>query len=252
MVIGPHGHPPLDRRRRLVRGRQGQRGRPRPGSSRSTAPAPRCRLRPAGRHPLDRRGQDLDGDPQAGQVRQAGQEARQPPRDPHADFTDADNGFLLRLGRPPVPHPQRAARLDRAAGRGHRRGARHVVLHGAEGLPGHQPLRRRAQADRVPAAHRRRRRDVAPAVRGLQPDRRRRDRRGRRDRLPARRRAVAAYSTTGGDTGATSDLSITSPKRSYAKAAHIVVTGKLKPAAGNERVTVSYRRPGSSPGGRRR
>jgi hypothetical protein len=54
------------------------------------------------------------------------------------------------------------------------------------------------------------------------------------------------YSTTGGDTGATSDLSITSPKRRYAKAAHIVVTGKLKPAAGNERVTVSYRRPGSS------
>jgi photosystem II stability/assembly factor-like uncharacterized protein len=54
------------------------------------------------------------------------------------------------------------------------------------------------------------------------------------------------YSTTGGDTGAASDLTITSPKSRYAKPAHIVVTGKLRPAAGNERVTVSYRRPGSS------
>jgi photosystem II stability/assembly factor-like uncharacterized protein len=54
------------------------------------------------------------------------------------------------------------------------------------------------------------------------------------------------YSTTGGDTGATSDRTIAAPKTKYAKPAHIVVTGKLKPASGNERVTVSYRRPGSS------
>jgi hypothetical protein len=54
------------------------------------------------------------------------------------------------------------------------------------------------------------------------------------------------YSTTGGDTGSSSDLTITTPKTKLTKAAHIVVTGKLKPASGNERVTVGYRRPGSS------
>jgi photosystem II stability/assembly factor-like uncharacterized protein len=54
------------------------------------------------------------------------------------------------------------------------------------------------------------------------------------------------YSTTGGDSGASSELTIAAPKTRYPKAAHIVVTGKLKPASGNERVTVSYRRPGST------
>jgi photosystem II stability/assembly factor-like uncharacterized protein len=54
------------------------------------------------------------------------------------------------------------------------------------------------------------------------------------------------YSTTGGDSGSASDLTITSPRTRYAKPTHIVVTGKLKPASGNERVTVAYRKPGSS------
>jgi hypothetical protein len=54
------------------------------------------------------------------------------------------------------------------------------------------------------------------------------------------------YSTTGGDTGPSSELTIAAPKTRYTKAAHIVVTGKLKPASGNERITVSYRRPGST------
>jgi photosystem II stability/assembly factor-like uncharacterized protein len=54
------------------------------------------------------------------------------------------------------------------------------------------------------------------------------------------------YSTTGGDSGASSELTITAPKTRYAKATHIAVRGKLKPASGNERVTVSYRRPGST------
>jgi photosystem II stability/assembly factor-like uncharacterized protein len=54
------------------------------------------------------------------------------------------------------------------------------------------------------------------------------------------------YSTTGGDAGSNSGLTITAPKSKYSKPAHIVVTGQLKPAAGNERVTVSYRRPGST------
>jgi photosystem II stability/assembly factor-like uncharacterized protein len=54
------------------------------------------------------------------------------------------------------------------------------------------------------------------------------------------------YSTTGGDSGASSELTITAPKTRYAKATHITVTGKLKPASGNERITVAYRRPGST------
>jgi photosystem II stability/assembly factor-like uncharacterized protein len=54
------------------------------------------------------------------------------------------------------------------------------------------------------------------------------------------------YSTTGGDSGPASELTITAPKTRYAKRTHIVVTGKLKPASGNERVTVAYRQPGST------
>ncbi|MCW2995547.1 MAG: hypothetical protein JWQ18_3042 [Conexibacter sp.] len=54
------------------------------------------------------------------------------------------------------------------------------------------------------------------------------------------------YSTTGGDTGATSDLTIAAPKTKYPKPVHITVNGQLKPASGNERVTVAYRRPGST------
>lgn len=51
--------------------------------------------------------------------------------------------------------------------------------------------------------------------------------------------------TAGGDAGGASALSIKAPRKRYKKPAHITVTGKLSPAAGNERVTVSYRRPGS-------
>jgi hypothetical protein len=39
---------------------------------------------------------------------------------------------------------------------------------------------------------------------------------------------------------------ITAPKARYGKPVHITVTGRLKPASGNERVTVSYRAPGST------
>lgn len=53
-------------------------------------------------------------------------------------------------------------------------------------------------------------------------------------------------STTGGDSGPASTLTIKAPKSTYSKPAHIVVTGKLSPASGNERVTVSYRRPGAT------
>jgi photosystem II stability/assembly factor-like uncharacterized protein len=54
------------------------------------------------------------------------------------------------------------------------------------------------------------------------------------------------FSTTGGDSGASSELTIKAPKTTYPKPAHIVVTGRLTPASGNERVTVSYRRPGAT------
>jgi hypothetical protein len=54
------------------------------------------------------------------------------------------------------------------------------------------------------------------------------------------------YSTTGGDAGASSDLTIAAPKAKYTKPTHITVTGALKPASGNERVTVSYRAPGAT------
>jgi photosystem II stability/assembly factor-like uncharacterized protein len=53
-------------------------------------------------------------------------------------------------------------------------------------------------------------------------------------------------STTGGDSGPQSGLTIKAPKTTYPKPAHIVVTGRLTPASGNERVTVSYRRPGAT------
>jgi photosystem II stability/assembly factor-like uncharacterized protein len=54
------------------------------------------------------------------------------------------------------------------------------------------------------------------------------------------------YSTTGGETGSSSDLSIKAPKSRYTKPVHVTITGTLKPASGNERITVSYRRPGST------
>jgi photosystem II stability/assembly factor-like uncharacterized protein len=53
------------------------------------------------------------------------------------------------------------------------------------------------------------------------------------------------FTTTGGDVGKPSTLTITTRRRKLAKPAHITVTGKLVPASGNERVTVSYRQPGS-------
>jgi photosystem II stability/assembly factor-like uncharacterized protein len=53
------------------------------------------------------------------------------------------------------------------------------------------------------------------------------------------------FTTTSGEAGKSSALSITTKKKKLGKAAGITVTGKLSPAAGNERVTVSYLAPGS-------
>jgi photosystem II stability/assembly factor-like uncharacterized protein len=54
------------------------------------------------------------------------------------------------------------------------------------------------------------------------------------------------YSTTGGDRGSASELTISSPKVKSSGERERRVIGKLSPASGNERVTVSCRRPGAT------
>jgi hypothetical protein len=54
------------------------------------------------------------------------------------------------------------------------------------------------------------------------------------------------YSNSGGDAGASSELTAVAPKTRYTKPTHITVTGRLSPASGNERITVSFRAPGAS------
>ena len=54
------------------------------------------------------------------------------------------------------------------------------------------------------------------------------------------------FSTTGGDSGAESTLSITTRRKTLPRRGRITVTGKLNPATANESVTVSWRRPGST------
>jgi photosystem II stability/assembly factor-like uncharacterized protein len=53
-------------------------------------------------------------------------------------------------------------------------------------------------------------------------------------------------SRSGGDAGAESELTITTKRRRLSRPAGITVTGRLTPAQGNERVTVSYRAAGRS------
>jgi photosystem II stability/assembly factor-like uncharacterized protein len=53
------------------------------------------------------------------------------------------------------------------------------------------------------------------------------------------------FTTSSGEAGKASTLSVTTKKKRFTKPAGITVTGKLSPAAGNERVTVSYLPPGS-------
>jgi photosystem II stability/assembly factor-like uncharacterized protein len=54
------------------------------------------------------------------------------------------------------------------------------------------------------------------------------------------------FTTTGGDAGKSSTLSVTTKHTKLKKAGGITVTGKLSPAASNRLVTVSYLAPGSS------
>jgi photosystem II stability/assembly factor-like uncharacterized protein len=54
------------------------------------------------------------------------------------------------------------------------------------------------------------------------------------------------FSTTEGDAGSASTLTLSTEKTRYRRATRIRVSGKLAPATGVERVTVSYRRPGST------
>lgn len=53
-------------------------------------------------------------------------------------------------------------------------------------------------------------------------------------------------STTGGSAGSASTLTLSSSRRTLRKPGRVTVSGRLQPAAGNERVTVSSRAPGSS------
>ena len=54
------------------------------------------------------------------------------------------------------------------------------------------------------------------------------------------------FTTTSGEAGKASTLSITTKRKKLSKPAGITVTGRLSPAAGNERVTVSYLPPGTN------
>ena len=54
------------------------------------------------------------------------------------------------------------------------------------------------------------------------------------------------FTTTSGEAGKASTVSITTKRKKLTKPAGITVTGKLSPAGGNERVTVSYLPPGST------
>jgi len=54
------------------------------------------------------------------------------------------------------------------------------------------------------------------------------------------------FTTTSGEAGKASALSITTKRQKLTKPAGITVTGRLSPAAGNERVTVSYLPPGTN------
>lgn len=54
------------------------------------------------------------------------------------------------------------------------------------------------------------------------------------------------YSTSGGDAGASSTLSIGTRRRTLARRGRITVTGRLSPPQANELVTVSWRPPGST------
>lgn len=54
------------------------------------------------------------------------------------------------------------------------------------------------------------------------------------------------FTTSSGEAGKASTLSVTTKRKKLSKPAGITVTGRLSPAAGNERVTVSYLAPGSS------
>ena len=158
------------------------------------------------------------------------------PRDgrPKVDFVDARDGLLAR-----GPAAASAARAT-AAGAG--RELLGVGTSDASGMAwssatrGYlviRPLRRRREPVRVPAAHDRRRRDMAPAVRRLDADPGERDRgRPRRRRLPARRRRGPAVLAQRRRRGAREPVDPERPRRRVSRPSTITVTGRLSPAAG--------------------
>ena len=134
MVIGPYGHPPVDRQRRLrSRRSRATRGVAHPildgvdrGGQRDR------RRRPAGRHPVHRRRQDVEGGPQAGAStsRRARRRSTRPGSPATSTSLDANNGFPgwtpRRCCRWRTQERRQGAGLE-LSGRRHQRGARDVV-----------------------------------------------------------------------------------------------------------------------------
>ena len=170
-----------------------------------------------------------------------------PARLVQVDFLDAKNGYFLAQGGALWRTANAGQVVDLAARRGHRQGLRHRLLVEDQGLPGHRSLRRRDATARASCSRR-----PTAAARGTRSSWSR-----RRSWAPAspRPRAPTDYllggqssflfTTTSGEAGKASTLSVTTKRKKLSKPAGITVTGKLSPAAGNERVTVSYLPPGS-------
>ncbi len=181
----------------------------------------------AGRHPLDRRGQDVEDHQEAGQVHQEGQEAGEPAGRAARRLRRCHARLPARHERAAVADVQRRVELDRAAGR--RARAPHAACR--------SPRRRRATSSSAASATSvsRRASCCAPTTAG---------RRGIRSSWCRPRSPMTAswpaaatdyllggqqsllYSTTGGDSGASSELTIAAPKTRYGKATHIAVTGQ--------------------------
>ena len=165
--------------------------------------------------------------------------------DPQVDFLDAKNGYFLAQGGA-LWRTANAGQVVELAAR-HRHGKAYGIAFSSKtrgylvidrfgdvsqplGLPAQDDRQRRARGTRSSWSPRR---SWAP---GSPP-------RARTDYLLGGQSSFL-FTTTGGDAGKASTLSVTTKHKKLSKPAGITVTGKLSPAAGNERVTVSYLPPG--------
>ena len=197
------------------------------------------RLGPARPAALDRPRQDVDGAAQAGQEARSREAGRLPRR---------EERLLPGRGRRPVPHRQRRQVVDPAARRRDRHGLRHGVLVEDARATWSSTASATRQARPATCCTR-----ATAAPRGTRSSSCRR--RSRAAGSPRRRAAPTTCSAgsrascsrrRSGEAGKASTLSITTKHKKLSKPAGITVTGTLSPAAGNERVTVSYLPPGST------